>query len=94
MNNKELVAKLSSELGTTQTEANLMTEEFVRAVANQLIKSKPVQFQGFGSLEVRKREERISVNPVTQKRSLVPPKLAIAFKMSNTLKDKINNKEQ
>ena len=92
MNNKELITELSSRLDITQAEANLMTEEFVQAITNQLIKDNSIQFQGFGSFEVRKKEGRVSVNPITQKRSLVPPKLAIAFKMSNTLKEKINNK--
>jgi len=92
MNNKELTAALSTRMGITQAEANSMNEEFVQAVTNQLIRANSLHFQGFGSLEVRKREERVSVNPITQKRTLIPPKLAIAFKMSNTLKEKINNK--
>ena len=41
-------------------------------------------------LEVKKREERISVHPATQVRTLIPPKLVVNFKQSNTLKDKIN----
>jgi DNA-binding protein HU-beta len=41
-------------------------------------------------LEVKKREERISVHPATQVRTLIPPKLVVNFKQSNALKDKIN----
>jgi len=48
-----------------------------------------VGIQGFGAFEVRKKEERISVNPVTKQRMLVPPKLTLAFKPSSTLKERI-----
>ena len=94
MNNKELTAELSARLGITQAETSALSEEFVQTVTNELIRGNTVHFQGFGTFEVRKKEERVSVNPATSKRTLIPPKLAVAFKMSNTLKDKINNKEQ
>lgn len=47
-----------------------------------------IAIQGFGSFEVKKKLERVSVNPVTQQRLLIPPKLVLSFKPSITLKDK------
>ena len=90
MNNRELIAKVASQLKITQTETMDIAEDFAKAVTNHLVKNNIVHFQGFGTLDVRKKEKRISVNPVSGKRTLIPPKLAIGFKMSNTLKDKIN----
>ena len=43
---------------------------------------------GFGVLEVKMRNERLSVNPKTGQRFLVPPKIVPSFKPSNKLKDK------
>ncbi|EXY65380.1 HU family DNA-binding protein, partial [Bacteroides fragilis] len=43
---------------------------------------------GFGTFEVKKKAERIVINPVTKLRLLVPPKLVLAFKPSPILKDK------
>ena len=45
--------------------------------------------QGFGVFEVKKKMERIVVNPSTRQRKLVPPKLVLTFKASNVLKDKM-----
>ena len=44
--------------------------------------------EGFGSFEVKKKAERISINPASKQRMLVPPKLVLSYKPSNTLKDK------
>ena len=52
-----------------------------------------IGFQGFGTLEVRKKEERISVHPVTKIRTLIPPKLVVSFKQSNILKEKLNSQQ-
>ena len=41
-----------------------------------------------GSFEVKKKAERISINPSTKQRMLVPPKLVLTYRPSNTLKDK------
>lgn len=47
-----------------------------------------VNVQGFGSFEVKKKAERISVNPTTKLRMLIPPKLALTFKPTSNLKGK------
>ena len=91
MNNKELLSNLSAKLNLSQTEANLFLAEFVQAAAGQLDRGNAINFQGFGVLEVRKKEERLSVNPLTKKRTLIPPKLAVAYKMSSVLKEKIKD---
>ena len=43
-----------------------------------------------GIYPIGKKMERISVNPTTGKRYLIPPKLVLAFKQSNVLKEKFN----
>ena len=47
-----------------------------------------ISLQGFGTFVVKKKLEGISVNPVTQQRMLIPPKLVLAYKPSVTLKEK------
>ncbi len=47
-----------------------------------------IVIQGFGSFEVKKKTERISINLTSKQRILVPPKLVLSYKPSNTLKDK------
>jgi nucleoid DNA-binding protein len=50
-----------------------------------------VVLQDFGSFEVEKKMEYISVNPVTKQRFLVPPELAVSFKSATSLKGRVKN---
>lgn len=94
MNNKELQAELSKKLGISQKETAAHLAAFVEEVNVQLTEGKQVAFLGVGVLEVRKKESRVSVNPTTQKRMLVPQKLTPAFRVTGTFKDKIKNQSQ
>lgn len=89
MNNKEFVAELSKRLGYTQKETNSLMTAFSAVVTEQLENDKVVSIPNFGSFEVKKKNERVIVNPSTQQRMLVPPKLTINFKPTNTLKEKM-----
>ena len=42
--------------------------------------------------EVKKKLERVVVNPATKQRMLVPPKMSVSFKVAPVLKDKANEK--
>ena len=50
-----------------------------------------ISINGFGTLEVKKKMERISVNPVSGKRMLIPQKLTLTYKNSDIFKEKINS---
>jgi DNA-binding protein HU-beta len=60
----------------------------INEMSEQLQNNNQISIQGFGSFEVKKKAERISVNPTNKQRMLVPPKLVLAYKPSNLLKDK------
>ena len=59
-------------------------------MTQELQEGKIIAIQGFGTFEVKKKMERISVNPSTQQRMLIPPKLVLTYKPSITLKEKFN----
>jgi DNA-binding protein HU-beta len=88
VNNKEFIAELSRKLGISTTETIPMIESLLSGLTEELQNGKSVTIQGFGSFEVKKKAERISVNPATQERMLVPPKLVLSYKPSNILKEK------
>ena len=50
-----------------------------------------VSLTGFGTFEVKKRMERVVVNPSTGMRMLVPPKLVLGFKPNASIKEKLKN---
>ena len=57
-------------------------------MTQELQEGNVVTIQGFGTFEVKKKAERITVNPTTKQRMLVPPKLVLANRPSGQLKEK------
>lgn len=88
MTNKELIAQLSERLGWTQIKVSEVLAQTIEQVNAQLANNSLITIQNFGTFQTRKRAERISVNPQTQQRFLVPPKISVNFKPSTVLKEK------
>ena len=91
MTHKELTAELASRLGWTQSRTSLVLELAITVISDNLANSNTVNIQGFGVFEPRLKQERISVNPVSKQRFLVPPKITPAFRPGQTVKDKLKN---
>ena len=91
MNNKEFIAKLAKRCGITPTEAATDAESFIAVLTERLKENDQLNISGFGVLEVKMRNERISVNPKTGQRFLVPPKIVPSFRPSSKLKDKFKD---
>ncbi len=92
MNNKEFIAFLSEKNGTSTRITAELTNALVAEVSAQLEEENTVSIAGFGAFEVKKKLERVLVNPATKQRMLVPPKIVVNFKPNNALKDKAKSK--
>ena len=88
MTNKELVAELAERLGWTQIKVSEALAETVEQMNAQLADNASISIPNFGVFQTRKKSERISVNPQTKQRFLVPPKISVNFKPSTILKEK------
>lgn len=93
MTNQELIAALSKRLGWTQRQTSEVLETTVTIINSSLENSKSINIQGFGLFETKKKGERISVNPVSKQRFLVPPKISVAFRPGQTIKDNLKKLE-
>ena len=89
MNNKEYISALADQAGYTQSDTQKMVRSVIESMGLHLEEDDSIQLSGFGTFEVKKKLERIVTNPTNKQRMLVPPKLALSFKPSNILKDKI-----
>ena len=87
MNNKEFTSELSRRLGYNTKYTSELITSLLSDITQELQEGNAIGIQGFGTFEVKKKAERIVINPVTKLRLLVPPKL-LAFKPSPILKDK------
>lgn len=88
MNNKEFTIELSRRLGYTLKDTSGMMCSLLSEMSEQWQEGNAVLVPGFGTFEVKKKLERISVNPVSRLRMLVPPKLVLSFRPSSSLKEK------
>ena len=88
MNNKEFTSELAERLGYTIKDTSELMNSLLSSMTQELEEGKVIAIQGFGSFEVKKKAERISINPASKQRMLVPPKLVLSYRPSNTLKDK------
>lgn len=89
MKNKELVTELAARMGWTAQEVAETLSVLSSVVSSRLVDNDTIYLQGFGQFEVKKKAERISVNPSNGKRYLVPPKLVPVFKLGTTVKNKL-----
>ena len=89
MKNKELVTELAARMGWTAQEVTETLSVLSSVVSSRLVDNDTIYLQGFGQFEVRKKAERISVNPSNGKRYLVPQKLVPVFKPGTTVKNKL-----
>lgn len=88
MNNKEFTSELSRRLGYTAKDTSELIATLLADMTRQLEEGNAIFVQSFGTFEVKKKAERISMNPNSKQRLLVPPKLVLTFKPSTLLKDK------
>lgn len=88
MNNKEFTSELSKRTGYTLKDTSDLMNSLLTDITHRLEEGNVFSVQGFGQFEVKKKAERISVNPVSKQRLLIPPKLVLTYKPSTSLKDK------
>lgn len=91
MNNKDFIAELASKTGYTQDETQRMVTTVIEAMGDYFQEGDSMMIPLFGSFEVKKKLERIMVNPSTGQRMLVPPKLVLGFKPNINWKEQIKN---
>lgn len=88
MNNKEFITQLAKRCKMTPAVTAENVDRFVEVVTERLKDGDQLNISGFGVLETKMKKERLSVNPKTGQRFLVPPKIQPAFRPSSKLKDK------
>ena len=91
MNNKSFISELSQRTGYTQDDVQKMVNTIIDSMNDSFQRGDIVAIPKFGTFEVKKRLERIVVNPGTKQRMLVPPKLVLNFKPIAKIKKKLKN---
>ena len=93
MNNKDFISALASRTSLTTKETQKLATALISGMADTLDSETSFSVQGFGTFEVKKKMERIIVNPNTKQRMLVPPKLVLGFRPASQFKDELKKGE-
>lgn len=91
MKSKELIQKLQEDAAATSDRSKELLELTSSLIGKLLSEGDSLTIQGFGTFETKKKEERVSVNPATGSRWMIPPKFVATFKPGSNLKDKIKH---
>jgi len=89
MNYSEFLTVLAQRLQLSKVEVIKRLDEMTAIVTAELVKNNVVSIMNFGTLEVKKRHERLSIHPNTGKKLLIPPKLVVKYRPSVSLNKKL-----
>lgn len=90
MNKTDLVASVAEKAGMTKKDAEKVITAVFNSIEEALAKNDKVQIIGFGTFEVKTREERKGRNPQTGKEITIPASKSPVFKAGKGLKDVVN----
>lgn len=91
MNNKDFILELAQRTGYSAEDTQTMVNKVVETMGDSFQNDDSVVVPTFGTFEVKKKLERVMVNPSTGQRMLVPPKLVLTFKPNVNWKERIKN---
>lgn len=87
MTTQQIIAEISRHTGLSKEQVSTLLQGTTEIITDNLLDGKNIHIQDFGDLEVRKKNERVNVNPKTGVRTLTPPKLQLCFKQNTRLKE-------
>ena len=89
MNNKDFISELAQRSGFSADETQKLVNCLTEAMGDHFQESDSVLIPNFGSFEVKKKLERVMVNPSSGQRMLVPPKLVLQFRPNGGWKERV-----
>lgn len=87
MNNKEFIAVLAQRSGYSTRQTQRLVNRMLNRMGDCFQEGDSVQIVNFGTFDVKKKLEKILVNPGSGQRMLVPPKLVLGFKPNSEWKN-------
>jgi integration host factor subunit beta len=84
---KEIVKKISEEIGLTQLKTKEIVQLTLNAIIQTLVEEGRIELRNFGVFEVKRREARKARNPRTGDKVYVPPKAVVTFKPGKEMEE-------
>ncbi len=87
MNKTELIAAVAEKAGISKKDADSAVNAVIDSIIEAVAKEEKVQLVGFGTFEVRCRNERPGRDPRTNQPITIPASKSPAFKAGKAFKD-------
>ncbi len=87
MNKSELILSIEEKSGLSKQDSKKALEAVLETITEELVSGNKVSIVGFGSFEVRMRNERVGRNPKTKEEIVIPASRVPHFKAGKALKD-------
>ncbi|MGB2501441.1 MAG: HU family DNA-binding protein [Mariniblastus sp.] len=94
MTKKEIVRRISEELGLKQTDTKEVVQRTFDAIIEALATEQRVELRNFGVFEVKKRAARKARNPKTGEQVLVPARYVVTFKPGKEMEQRVKTLEE
>ncbi len=91
MQKTEFIKAIAERTGNSQKDTKEIIDAALDVIAEALADGRRVTLTGFGTFEVRDRQERDGVNPQTGEKIKIPATRTPGFSASSTLKDRVKN---
>jgi DNA-binding protein HU-beta len=75
----------------SQKQALRVIDEMLAVIEQKLIEGDIIRLVGFGSFQVKKRKQRIGINPQTMEKLIIPELPIVVFTRGRSLKRKVRN---
>jgi len=89
VNKKDLISKMSKDAGITLDQAKKALSALIQGVSMALQRGERVTLSGFGSFEIKVRQERMGRNPKTGETIRISAKKKVKFNPSQRLEDSL-----
>ena len=94
MTKKEIVKKISEDIGLTQLKTKDIVQRTLDAIIQTLVSEGRIELRNFGVFEVKRRKARKARNPRTGQKVDVPPKNVVTFKPGKEMEEKVRELER
>ncbi len=91
MQKTEFIKAVADRTGKSQKETKEIIDAALDIVTEALADGKKVTLTGFGTFEVRHRQQREGVNPQTKQKITIPETKTPGFSASSTLKERVKD---
>ena len=88
----DFVARVAERTGVSKKTARQVIDAALDTIAQCLAEGEKVVLTGFGTFELRRRQERRGVNPQPRQPMTIPASHSPGFSASNTLKARVHQR--